>query len=414
MRIGTARNWDEFLAALRLYQTPTFNFVYADVSGDIGYISPGLVPLRKSGDGLTPADGASGEMDWIGTIPFEQWPQLHNPAAGFAFNANNAILTDGRQPLFGQDWEEAFRARRIQQFFDTIDKHSLDTSAAMQADHVSLAAKELLPFLKGVTPSDERARQALALLAGWDGVMDKDRAEPLIFDAFMNALHQIMLVDKVGLSMSEKGPYAATTLISLLRDHPSWCEAPGKPDPDCRATLERALDQGLTLLVKRDGPDMSQWKWGHEHVALLQHKVYSHIPLLDRVSDLSMPSSGDFYTLDRGGGFEAPAGPAVRTHAGRRLSRRLRPFRSRQLALRDRHRRIRPYFLAPLSRSRPAVDRRQIDHARRERGRSEARGRAGTRLHAAIAPTWTAGAGFAARTVRKKSATTNQRIVVTL
>ncbi len=306
MRIGTARNWDEFLAALRLYQTPTFNFVYADVSGDIGYISPGLVPLRKSGDGLTPADGASGEMDWIGTIPFEQWPQLHNPAAGFAFNANNAILTDGRQALFGQDWEEAFRARRIQQFFDTIDKHSLDTSAAMQADHVSLAAKELLPFLKGVTPSDERARQALALLAGWDGVMDKDRAEPLIFDAFMNALHQIMLVDKVGLSMSEKGPYAATTLISLLRDHPSWCEAPGKPDPDCRATLERALDQGLTLLVKRDGPDMSQWKWGHEHVALLQHKVYSHIPLLDRVSDLSMPSSGDFYTLDRGGGFEVP------------------------------------------------------------------------------------------------------------
>ena len=51
---------------------------------------------------------------------------------------------------------------------------------------------------------------------------------------------------------------------------------------------------------------MSQWKWGREHIALLQHKVYSHIPLLDRVSDLSMPSSGDFYTLDRGGGFEVP------------------------------------------------------------------------------------------------------------
>ena len=32
---------------------------------------------------------------------------------------------------------------------------------------------------------------------------------------------------------------------------------------------------------------MSQWKWGHEHVALLQHRVYSHMPLLDRLSDLS-------------------------------------------------------------------------------------------------------------------------------
>jgi penicillin amidase len=37
--------------------------------------------------------------------------------------------------------------------------------------------------------------------------------------------------------------------------------------------------------------------------------------LLDRISDLSMPSSGDFYTLDRGGGFEVPADqPFARTH----------------------------------------------------------------------------------------------------
>jgi penicillin G amidase len=312
--VNVAHNWDEFLAALKLYQTPTQNLVYADATGDIGFISPGLVPLRKSGDGLLPADGASGEKDWTGTIPFEQWPQVHNPEAGFVFNANNALVAPDHQPPLGQNWEEAFRARRIQQFFDTTEKHSLDTSAAMQFDHVSLAARELLPFLKGVTPSDERARQALALLAGWDGVMDKDRAEPLIFEAFMGALHRIMLVEKTGLTMSEKGPFAATTLVSLMRDHPSWCDADGKPDPDCHAVLTRAFDEGLALIVKRDGADMSQWKWGREHIAVLRHKVYSHIPLLDRISDLSMPSSGDFYTLDRGGGFDVSADePFART-----------------------------------------------------------------------------------------------------
>src|SRR5208282_1853030 len=101
-------------------------------------------------------------------------------------NANNALVPPDHQPTLGQDWEEAFRARRIQQFLDKPDKFSLDVSAAMQADHLSLAAKELLPFLKGVTPSDERARQALALLAAWDFVMDKDRPEPLIYTAFMS------------------------------------------------------------------------------------------------------------------------------------------------------------------------------------------------------------------------------------
>jgi penicillin G amidase len=317
LRLNGARNWSDFLDALRLYQTPTQNIVFADTSGDIGFLSPGLVPLRKSGDGLEPVDGASGAFDWTGTVPFEQLPQLHNPEIGFAFNANNANVQDDHRPTFGQDWEEDFRARRIQQFFDTIDRHSLDTSAAMQIDHLSLAAKDLQPFIATIAPSDERARQAQAMLASWDAVMDKDRVEPLIFVAFLRSLHRILLEEKTGLKMEDKGPFAATTLVSLMRDHPSWCDAPDKPDPDCRKALGRALDEGLALLVKRDGGDMSQWRWGAEHVALIQHKVFSHVPLLDRISDLSRPSSGGFYTLDRGGGFEAPQDmPFARTHAG--------------------------------------------------------------------------------------------------
>ncbi len=317
MRVNAARNWSEFLDALRLYQTPTQNFVYADVTGDIGFLNPGLVPLRRQGDGLAPVDGASGAFDWTGTIPFDEWPRLHNPEAGFAFNANNADFPDNHEPRFGQDWEETFRARRIQQFFDTIDRHSLDTSSEMQADHLSLDVKELQPFIATIAPSDERARKAQAMLLNWNAVMGKDRAEPLIYTAFLRSLHTILIEDKTGLPMKEKGPFAATTLVSLMRDHASWCDSPGAPDPDCRKALGRALDDGLALLVKRDGADMSQWRWGAEHKALLRHQVYAHVPLFDRLSDLSLPSSGGFYTLDRGGGSDAPPDlPFARTIGG--------------------------------------------------------------------------------------------------
>ena len=302
IKLNAARNWDQFLDALRLFQTPTQNIVYADKTGDIGFFSPGLIPLRKSGDGLGPVDGASGRFDWIGTVPFEGSPQLHNPEVGFIFNANNANVPDDHQPTFGQDWEEPFRASRIQQFFDTPDKHSLDTSARMQADRLSLAAKALQPFIATIAPSDERARQAQALLAGWDGVMDKDRVEPLVFTAFMGALHDGLLKRKTGLAMEAKGPFAATTMIALMRDHPAWCDEPGKLDPGCRTALGLALDQALALLVHRDGPDMSKWRWGTEHVSQLQNQVFSHVPLLDRLTDLSVPSSGGFYTLDRAAG----------------------------------------------------------------------------------------------------------------
>jgi penicillin amidase len=317
LRVDAARNWGEFLDALRLYQTPTQNLVYADVAGNIGFFNPGLVPMRKSGDGLAPVDGASGAFDWTGAIPFDQLPELFNPAIGFAFNANNADVADDHQPSFGFDYEENFRARRIQQFFDTISKHSLETSAAMQADHLSLDVKELQPFIAMIAPSNDWARQAQAMLLKWDGVMAKDRAEPLIYTAFLGALHKVLLEDKTGLPMNEKGPFSATTLLSLIRDHPSWCGSPGAPDPDCRKALGRALDDGLALLVKRDGKDMSQWEWGAEHQALLRHQVYAHVPLFDRLSDLSLPSSGGFYTLDRGGGYEVAADmPFARTHGG--------------------------------------------------------------------------------------------------
>ena len=286
-------------------------------SGDIGFLNPGLVPTRKSGDGLAPVDGASGAFDWTGTIPFEQWPRLHNPESGFAFNANNADFPRDHEPSFGPDWEENFRARRIQHFFDTIDKHSLQTSAAMQGDHLSPDVKELRPFIATIAPSDDRARKAQAMLLSWNGVMDKDRAEPLIYTAFLRSLHKIVIEDKTGLPMTEKGPFAATTLISLMRDHPSWCDSPSAPDPNCRRALGARSRRWNQLLFKRDGADMNQWRWGREHKAVLQHQVYSHIPLFDRLSDLSVSSSGGFYTLDRGGGSGAlPDLPFARTQGG--------------------------------------------------------------------------------------------------
>jgi penicillin amidase len=316
MHVNRAGNWEQFLDALKLYQTPTQNIVFADIAGNIGFISPGLVPLRKSGDGLAPADGASGENDWTGFVPFAQLPQVYNPATGFLFNANNANVPDDNVPTFGRDWEEPYRARRIQQFFEQIDKHSLDTSAAMQTDVVSLAAIDFLPVLKRIAPADERARQALALLAHWDGKMDKDHAEPLIFEAWLSAMRRIMIDEKTGLALTEKGPYAAAALYSLLIDHPQWCDAPQKPDPDCRQTIERALHESLALLTKRDGDDMTKWRWGAEHFSALTHQFYSHVPLLDRLSDLSLPANGGYYTLDRGEGFKPkPEHPFARVHA---------------------------------------------------------------------------------------------------
>ena len=318
VKLNEARNWDEFKSAMRLFVTPTQNIVYADVDGNIGFVSPGLVPTRKSGDGLTPADGASGQYDWTGFVPFEQMPQAFNPPAGYLFNANNAVIPPDKEATFGRDWEEPFRAKRIQQWLDRPEKQDLDTSRAMQTDHVSLALLAIKPIMAGIKLSDERARQALALVAAWDGDTDATRAEPLIAETFLYELHKELVTDRTGVNLDgEFGPLLATATMSLVRDHPEYCATDAEPDPYCEKTLSRALDRALAGLVARQGADMSKWRWGAEQKAIVTHKVFSHVPLLDLVSDLSFASSGDFYSLDRGGGFDTPADqPLARTQAG--------------------------------------------------------------------------------------------------
>lgn len=318
MRLNRAGNWNEFLGALEAYQAPPQNIVYADTEGHIGFVNPGLVPVRKAGNGLVPADGASGASDWTGMIPFAELPQLHDPDGGFIFNANNAVV-DARFPRFmSGSWEEPWRAERIRQLFNATDKHTLDTSAAMQADHVSLAARKLLPYLLAQKPADARGIEALAILHGWDGTMDRNRPEPLIFEAWLYEMHRLLLVETTGSQLEEMGPYDATTIATILandflgKSQESWCG-----ESNCSALILEALDDALDLLGRRDDYNMKNWRWGKEHTTRLRHKFFSHVPLLRDLTRLDIPSSGDFHTLDRGGGMTNDSdAPFARTHGG--------------------------------------------------------------------------------------------------
>jgi penicillin amidase len=312
LRLNRAGNWQEFREAMRLYEAPPQNVAYADTDGHIGFFAPGFVPVRKKGNGTMPADGASGDFDWVGMIPFTQMPQLYDPPAGYFFNANNAIVGPGFPYRLGVDWEEPYRAERLRQFFDRTVTHDLDSSARMQADHVSLAARELLPLFLRVHATDARTVQALALLRGWDGTMARDRAEPLIFEAWLYEVNRTLFAEGLGDPLKEKGPLKARLMPMILSGKSgAWCPKA------CGDVLREALDRALAGLARRQGEDMTAWRWGREHRAILTHKLFSHVPVLRDVSDLSLPSDGDFYTLDRGGSFvmQEPA-PFARRHGG--------------------------------------------------------------------------------------------------
>lgn len=88
-RLNKARNLDEWKAAMALQAIPALNYIYADQSGNVGYVYNGLFPNRTAGpdwSGVLPGDRS--DLIWQGYLPPERTPQLWNPPSGLVFNAN--------------------------------------------------------------------------------------------------------------------------------------------------------------------------------------------------------------------------------------------------------------------------------------------------------------------------------------
>src|SRR5581483_9996281 len=103
--INDAQNWEQFRNALRDWDSPSQNFVYADVDGNIGYQTSGRIPIRSEGDGTLPVPGWTGEYEWTGYIPFDDLPMAFNPSDHYIVTANNQLVPSEYKYLITKDWE---------------------------------------------------------------------------------------------------------------------------------------------------------------------------------------------------------------------------------------------------------------------------------------------------------------------
>lgn len=299
-RLNRARSAVEVRAALARYVMPQQNVVYADTAGTTGFIVPGRAPVRRKGDGTLPVPGWNGEYDWTGFIPYEALPQTVNPPSGQVVNANNAVVGPGYPYLLAADWPEPWRAARIQQML-AGNTFTLEDVLAQQMDTVSLAARELLPPMLEAPVGSGRAAEAVALLKAWDGRMDRDRPEPLIFAAWFRALNRALFADELGPLFDEHVWQQSLTVKRALSDQQAWCDDVGTPGKEsCADILAASLDAALADLVQRQGTSVAAWRWGAEHVAPLPHPLLSRLPLVGRWFEMPVETDGDTFTVNRG------------------------------------------------------------------------------------------------------------------
>jgi len=309
-RVGLARGWPSWVEALRLFTAPMQNMVYADRDGNIGFFAPGQIPIRKKGDGTVPVPGWTGEYDWNGWVPFEELPQAFNPPSGHIATANNKIVPDSYPYLLTYDWNTPFRVERIEAGLAETPRQSIDSSAAIQADVVSLTAKHLLPLMLASEAADPRAKQAMDLLAHWDAKMLADRPEPLIFTAWLRALNKHLYQPALGDLFERYWGTNALATEGVLTSHQHWCGEGG-----CPAALQASLKDALDELTQHYGADMNAWRWGTAHPALFAHPIFHRLPILNRIFDRQVPADGGVDTVNAGAfQFANPDAPYTDIH----------------------------------------------------------------------------------------------------
>jgi penicillin G amidase len=299
--LNKAGNWHEFLSAAKDATAPQQNVFYADIDGHIGFTSAGLIPIRSSNsDGRMPVQGWTGVSDWIGFIPFEDIPKVLDPRSGRLVNANNRPMPlDYPWPIEG-DWDAGFRAARIAGRLAEATPQTIESTAALQLDSVSLMARRLVPLMLDRLPRLERHSEVIERLRSWDGQMRHDSPEPLIFSAWLREVVRALCRDELGPAFDNYWDYSPRFVQTALTESPRWCDDVGTDEvEDCPSRLALALTTALEKLSDNLGADSNKWRWGDVHRASFNNRFWDRIPMIGRLASTSLAIDGGNDTINR-------------------------------------------------------------------------------------------------------------------
>ena len=276
---NTASNWKEFREAAKGFAVPPQNLVYADVDGNIGYQTPGEIPIRAKGDGSLPVPGWTGDYDWTGFIPFEKLPWVYNPQSGYIVTANNKASPRDFPYLITNDWDYGQRAERISEMIVSAPG-KIDASyiTGMQGDATNLNARALLPILLGVKLDPSLSAIRDRVLKNWDYIERADATAPVLFETFwVHLLHDTFAGKLPAAYMPEGGSrwYEVMRNLAAQPDSAWWDDKSTTDKVEHRDDIfARAFAEAVGELSKKYGKDLASLPaWSSLHQATFRNQT---------------------------------------------------------------------------------------------------------------------------------------------
>ena len=278
-RLNRAQTWEDFRSAASLFEVPAQNLIFASADGDIGYQTPGKIPIRSGYDGKYPAHGWDPKQAWTGYLPFEALPNVKNPDDGWVVTANQASIYEAYPYFLTDDWSYGARSQRIVDLVKlaTTDgqKMTADRMREIQLDAWNENASFLVPKIEalGVQGVD-----GVSLLSDWDYRQPADSAPAAYFNVFWKNLLTDVFADELPTDEVIGGGDRWFTAVRDLWDSPDdawWDDVRTQDVVETRDDAVRtALSAASDELKGLQGSDPTGWRWGALHTLLVENQTF--------------------------------------------------------------------------------------------------------------------------------------------
>ncbi len=220
-KLNRAKNYDDYLNAIKTFDCPGQNFVFASKSGDIAIWQQGKFPARWERQGIYVMPGEDSSYRWQGFIPQAENPHSKNPQRGYLQSANQRPV-DSTYPYFIPGSYITPRGITIDNQLAAMSGITVDDMKRLQYNYFNTMAEDALPLLLKYVKEDglnSDAKKYLALVRSWDLNASPDSKGQTIYQCWWDSTEAAIWRDDV-MQITPQAPWPEeqTTMEWLKKD----------------------------------------------------------------------------------------------------------------------------------------------------------------------------------------------------
>jgi len=294
--LNKAKNYDDYLEAIKYLQTPGQNCIFACKNGSIAIWDQGAFPAKwyRQGDFVMP--GTDSSYFWQGIIPQKENPHLVNPARGFVSSANQ-LPTDTTYPYYLGGSYPPFRGLEINKRLELMNNITPEDMMKLQTSNYDIFGEMALPVLVNhmqVDTLSPQEKKYFDILKNWNCSNDPDSKGATLFVLTWDSLETTVWQDEFLKTRLELLWPSESTLLDDINKYPNF-----KFLDDVNTTQVETLSDDVTaafqkaaaVVRKADENGTMEWaKYKDTHI--------EHLARLDAFSRLHLPIGGGTNTIN--------------------------------------------------------------------------------------------------------------------